>query len=99
MWYSMRPCYVMIAPRCSVVNIRGRWGRSRRRAGGGGMACAPIRRVLWRRRGERGEKGETVEEGQGRAAGHAVAILDATVRSLSSFALFRSNACCRQLSS
>ena len=31
-------------------------------------------------------------------AGHAIAILDATVRSLSSFALFFSNACCRQLS-
>ena len=37
-------------------------------------------------------------EGERGEAGHAIAILDATVRSLSSFALFFSNACCRQLS-
>ena len=47
-----------------------------------------------RRWGNEG-KGEDEDVGQ---AGHAVAILDATVRSLSSFALFFSNACCRQLS-
>lgn len=38
------------------------------------------------------------EGGADRQAGHAIAILDATVRSLSSFALFFSKACCLQLS-
>ena len=51
--------------------------------------------------GSRGpeEKRQWMEEVDAdRQAGHAIAILDATVRSLSSFALFFSKACCLQLS-
>ncbi len=52
--------------------------------------------LRWVLRGDKGGGGG-VGMGSGKA-GHAIAILDATVRSLSSFALFFSNACCRQLS-
>ena len=43
-------------------------------------------------------KGEGKQGERGGKAGHAIAILAATVRSLSSLSLFLSKACCLQLS-
>lgn len=84
---------VVIAPIYRVMNMRRRW----RCEDGDGRARGPNNAAWVRRRVRAMRQGEW--EGRGdEQAGHAIAILDATVRSLSSFALFFSNACCRQLS-
>lgn len=92
MWYSMRPCVVIALS--AVVKSGGKMDI--RASSGGGMPCSP--HTLGAGGAEKRERdGWCKGRGVGKA-GHAVAILDATVRSLSSFALFFSNACCLQLS-